>query len=186
MVAEQSLNGIQVLNVFTYQLTSAGPGSLGSFHTALNTLLFNAIKGIQSAHLAWVVAKYKNQGNVAEVYESAVSGNGARAGDATTTCPPWVTYTYLLRRSTSVTRNGRKAYAGVLESDLSVSGTNPPGAGNAALLSAQSGIVTDADGNTWRPVISGLDGLLIVSNPISSSSFQRISTQNTRKTGRGK
>lgn len=111
-----ALQGQQVLNVWHYRITHDGGGSLNlqqvfplwfiDFDTLVLThfsenLVYGSVMGI-------------NLTNPVQIYEANVTANGDQIGDV---LPVHDTISVKLLRTTGITRNGRKAFSGIIESN---------------------------------------------------------------------
>lgn len=185
------------LNVFQYELVTDDPINLavaGQYlFDAWYTQMVGALQPITSSEVVWDGADILNLTSPDEIW----SGNptdasaGAVSGDS---CPPFVSWGFLLRRTTRATRNGYKRFWGVPES-MNLNG-EPTGAaalllidvldflGNAIILAPNPPFF---DGCALEPVIVRKDGTgaLLASQPVTGAEFRAIGSQNTRKIGRG-
>lgn len=183
-------------NIFYYEVESVtGTPTyvevVGGF--ALDVL--NSMNAIQSSAVANSRVIIKNLTNGLDIFEVPNTATGDRAGSGN---PSFTSWGFRLIRSTGLTRHGSKRVGGVLEEDVS---GNSPAAGIVSALSEFAGFcaspiaVDGAAGDTTiNPVIVGRfptgdpnAGELDLSkiNPISDAQFIRVTTQNTRKAGRG-
>lgn len=186
------------LNVFQYrvQMTETFPLSLYGqefmdewYSYILDDLLMNIV----SSGIAYVGMSAKNLTEPLEIWEGVptVAIIGSATGDM---LPPYAAYGFKLNRTTSLTRNGAKRFWGVTETMQ----TNGEPAGlaivnlplYAQLLGDAFSIVIDAPAEvtiTMYPEIVRKDatGAMILNQDVLSARFTKITTQNTRKFGRG-
>jgi len=189
--------GNQIRNVFQYEVHIDAPFSLLLYGQELIDEWFadftpfmqditNVIVGYQSMSVV-------NLSDPLQIYEApfTVQANGGVTGDC---LPPYASWAFQLRRTTAATRNGAKRFAGVSESQQ-INGEPTAGAalslqsmaswlGNPSTLTLDNGVEIDVE---IQPVICRKDntGALIASQFVSSAQPRGVSTQNTRKFGRG-
>lgn len=185
------------LNVFQYEVDVASPFVLATYGAELIQEWYNyitaIIQPITSDAVAWREVAVRNLSDPDEIYIGIPEDTsaGAVAGDC---MPPYVSWGFLLRRTTAATRNGYKRFWGVPES-LQEDGV--PTTAAALLLpgiatSLANGFDLEVAGTPainpqFYPVIVRKDntGALVASQRVASGQFRSIGTQNTRKFGRG-
>jgi len=181
-----------ILNVFHYQ--SAGTADIAepelTIAAALGAILVAQLVNIQVETFQWIDAYVKHlvDGGAEATFPFAGGEPGVIAAEG---LPPHDAWAFRYNRSLTTTRHGQKRFAGVPETwqnnGVTVSGflTTLDDVGDNLERD-----ITDADGfgagEILRPVIYSkfLNGELRetpITNPVSSVSFVRISTQNTRK-----
>lgn len=197
IVDVQTYLGQQCLNVYNYEMVTRGPDTTyenitDSFQLMITTYI-DAIQNPAVEHIRVVV---RNLTNGLDIYEEPWSAFGAQVG---ATMPSFVAWSFRLVRSTLATRHGGKRIVGVTEDNTS---GNQPIAGSLAALNAAAtamGSLLSRDAGddadfTAMPVIVGtiLEGEpnagqpdLSRINPIQAGQFIRLSTQTTRREGRG-
>lgn len=144
--------------------------------------------------------KVENVSNEVDIYSKAYSlaGTAGTPGDA---LPPYVTYSVRQLRGSKVTRHGSKRFAGVPEG-FQAAGVYTGGGGSPNQLvsfCSQAVTVDDGGGNTLfldhvivgRTLVTPPEGApyydidLTKVNTVIGSDFRGLSTQNSRKFGRG-
>jgi len=114
---------------------------------------------------------------------------GTRGGEC---MPPFVAWAFRYNRATTLVRNGQKRIPGVSEADQNAGvalSTFIPTLNIAA--AAMAADLVDDNGSHYRPVImrkvfDELTGITTYTQfPFSTVEYTRVSTQNTRKFGRG-
>lgn len=186
-----------VINVFQYEYTTATPLDLGDFGQEFvdgwAELLRAVLQPVLSVEVAYPIIDLVNLTDPLEIWSGQFDEpiNGTVTGDV---LPPFATWSFLLKRTTSATRNGAKRFSGIPES-MQITGI--PTSAAALLLNDLGSFLGDPlavsiDGGTpatavLQPVITRKDatGALITSQPVSSGQFRHIGTQNSRKFGRG-
>lgn len=186
----------QALNVFHYAIIT--PQSEFNPETVCDAFVTDELAVLMpqlSSQVVLTGVEYKDLTNGLDIYEKAYSVNGGQSGDA---LPPFAAYAFRFNRSTALTRHGQKRFWGIPESHQA----------NGTAISSQIPYLTEIadtfNGDLQEtaqssrnfvanPVIVGrtlnaqnvyeLD--LTKINPVASVAYVRISTQNTRKIGRG-
>jgi hypothetical protein len=185
----QTLLGQQVLNVYAYEVTS---GTLIASDVVIpfETHLLAPLSVAQSTQLAIDTIEVVNLENPSDFFIAASAIGGNEGGDV---MAPFVCYSALLRRASRAVRNGHKRWAGV-----------PEGAVTAGHLeSSFLAIIETAALNCSTPVIGTSPAFVLTPKiwrrpklgpPIVLQEFfgiagavasQFVTTQNTRKIGRG-
>lgn len=185
------------LNVFYYRMTLVEANSdLAGLATAFDTDVLVPVKAIQSANGAWNLLTLRNLTNGIDIHEMPLAVYGTVAGEG---MPAFVSWGFRLLRTNASTRHGAKRIPGVCEG--SVAGNDPIAGINAALATAAAAM---KDPITWpgddtnaveaEPVIVGrypeghaqagqLD--LTTINPVANAQFVRVTSQVSRRYGRG-
>lgn len=183
-------------NIFYYRIEDlTGTPTYDELSDAFALDVLNSMNGIQLVDVVNVRLILKNLTNGLDIYEVPNTATGDRTGSQT---PSFTAWGFRLVRSTALTRHGSKRVGGVDEADIT--GNNPV-SGILSALSEFAGFcaspltVDGAAGDcTMLPVIVGRfptgdpnAGELDLSkiNPISDAQFIRVTTQTTRKAGRG-
>jgi len=189
LVDKQFLTAQTVLNVYFYEEV-VSPTTLTpplALVQAYRDKVITPLLAVQSIALSHVQYSATNLDDPASfgVFDLIEAG-----GVGSESLPPFVAWAFRLNRATRVVRNGQKRYAGVAESDQ-VNGE----ATGAALtrLNAVASALDDPleqatpDGS-WVLRIAHALGTIpetYTPYPVASVSYSRISSQNTRKFGRG-
>ena len=192
----QTLFQQQVLNVYTFRVNAfSGDSSYDSLLQGFELFFIDTVRSFQAPELTHTRLEVDNLTNGLEFASRDVGKPGS--GTGTSPSPPFVTLSIRLSRSTKVTRNGYKRYAGLDEAQYTdgifQAGTITNWQDNVAnVLEAP---FTFASGGLWsftlEHVIIGRDPVtgdydLARVNEISSAIVQpNVTTQNTRKFGRG-
>jgi hypothetical protein len=185
------------LNVFHYQVEVAAPFNLLDYGQDICNEWYNSqvilLQPITSTIVSWHGLTINNLSTPAEFWEgvSDDQSSGAVSGDC---LPPYAAWAFILRRTTKVTRNGSKRFWGVPES-MQLNGV--PTAGAGLLLPG----IADALGASMpftaigspaidlilepRIVRKNALGEMTLSQAVYDGQFRQISTQNSRKFGRG-
>jgi hypothetical protein len=193
IVANQRYLEQKCINVYFYRVTApAGlaDGYLDAFHTAFLAQVLDDVRGVQANLLNYESIIYRNLSNGIDLLEESVDLDGEVATTSATAMPSFVALTWLLRRESLATRNGYKRFAGVNDATVDGNSVNI----SSTLLDA----VSDALSEDLMAGIAVLGEPVIVRKPllvpagtgytyasIGDASFLGVSTQNTRKRGRG-
>lgn len=182
---KQSMNGEVILNVYYFQQVNAA-STINQLFQLFRDGYIDSVTSVQSNTLGHTGIKILNMTDGLEFLEqdfnTPIDGNKSDAR-----MPTFVSWTFKLERETRLTRNGRKAIAGVVETDTA---DNVPTVGALTELEAVAdiigaplfdGIVPQFSPVIYReattvPVIAPA-----VVNPIVGATFSNLSTQNTRK-----
>lgn len=177
----------QILNVFHYSVT-VDPGSTSSalsIANALNSNILSPCTLVQSDQYAWTDVQAKNLMNVADFGDVSAPNVGAVSGDA---MPSFVGWGFQLNRQLSISKNGRKTFSGVPESLVTNGDADPSAAVPLANIAVAIGQAIIVSGVHYAPIIWRRPDALHptgTSFPVSGAIFKRVTTQNTRKIGRG-
>lgn len=187
----------QMLNVYFYRVISVGASAdYTDVQTAWETVMQAPIQNIQNVVVSHDRLVVKNLTNGLDLAEQPAGYNGLMTGDAE---PSFEAYSYRLVRSTTLTRHGSKRYGGLPDNDIT---DNAPVSGamtrvNAVATALGAHIIvtgTGAHDIEAEPIIIGrfpiggpTPGELDLSkvNPVSFAQFIRLTTQTTRRAGRG-
>lgn len=192
----QSVTGQVVNNVFFYRADDpVGTPDYGDVADGFISQVVVPLVATQSVDVGSTRIVIKNITNNLDIYEEANSNAGSRSGPV---MPSFVAWAFRLVRSSALTRHGAKRIAGPSESDVA---DNGPVSGVLTVLTAlatamgEDFVVNDGGGNTVTlvPVIVGrtenVDGDyeldLTKINPVASANFIRVTSQTTRRAGRG-
>lgn len=192
LVDRQTLLGQVCLNVFYYRMVSIvdlGDDYLSDLNIMYETQVMDLALPLQSSDLLHVAREWKNLSNNLDLYTNTtvVPGESAAGGAV---MPSYVSWGFMLQRSTLATRNGFKRLAGVtdgaVEGNLPIAGAIPLLNAYAATLAADlmAGIVSVAEPVIVKRPITPPVGAYIYSS-VNEASFRALGTQNTRKSGRG-
>lgn len=189
----QEYLGEQVLNVYYYRWSSAPTIDNSAYVPLLE--FFQAgvvalVSVVQSGLLEHVSLQIKNLSNGVDFAEIPVNGFGGGSTDMALQTPSFMALSWRFLRDSLVTRNGSKRIAGILENAIS---------GNEFVGSM--GVIDPITQVFQDPLKIGLINVaypIIVKRPIappvgtgyqyssvSDVIFNGVSTQNTRKQGRG-
>lgn len=194
---EQLYLGQQVLNVYHYRVDELDPDvTIGDLADQFVTLILSIIREIQITSLIHTQVTVRNLTNGLDIWEEPLDLAGL--ADVPDPMPSFVTYAYRLIRSTALTRHGAKRIAGVGEGWVNGNVPTPtalPGLQSRASVFvdpvSREGTVSDF---VLTPVIVGRvptgelgagEYDLSRINPVADAQFIRISTQTTRRAGRG-
>lgn len=199
----QSFLGQLMENVFFYRITAipvAYPDATidETVCLAYNAKVRSLMIALQESSCTHGITRMENVTNGIDFAEVNVPVDGGIVGDAE---PSFMAYNFVLRRTTAITRNGSKRIGGLDEGGVSGNGITVVGAALTALAVAMAEPLEYPSGGLSvpfaEPVIVGrkkyvtsegkdayeLD--LTKINPIASAAFTAVSTQRSRKAGRG-
>jgi hypothetical protein len=187
----------QVLNVYHYEVVTKDPDvTYEDLAQQFELSLINPVTLLQSPSLIHTTLLVSNLTNGIDIWEE-ITGQAGQ-GDSGDTAPSFTSYSFRLIRSTALTRHGSKRIGGVPEAYTSGNGlqslayerVNTVAAAMGAYI-VREGTVSDFE---LRPVIVGRypqDGPnagemdLSKINPVASAQYIRLTTQTTRRAGRG-
>lgn len=186
LIDDQTLLGQDVKNVYYYR-SQIGDGTAGLLAAAWLANVLPAVRAIQSVFVSHDLIQTENLNDLSDFSLFALTSNndGVVTGEV---LPAFNSWGFKLNRATRETRNGAKRIAGVAEVN------NSNGEAQTAFLAtlndaaiAMGDPIVDALSNQYEPVIVRLDaeGLPAVVNVVVSAEYVRMTTQNTRKPGRG-
>lgn len=182
------------LNVFTYQIdTQNGPADYDGIADATWDILVPAVQQIATADLTFERVEVDNVTDGLSFGSFASSATGTVAGNAFS---PFATWYFRYNRSTKITRSGGKRFGGVAEVEVA------DGVAVTSFLPTLSAAANDLEQSvTWlnptdptnavgmSPVIVGRKPAggydLARVNKVESVQYVSVSTQNSRKFGRG-
>lgn len=193
----QRLDNSTLLNVFYYQIAAAeADATLESVAEAYATDMLLISKQMQTASLVHTVLSLRNLTNGVDIHDETLNVAGTNAGEY---LPSFVALAFRLVRATGLTRHGAKRIGGIPEAFVSgnvlinnLSGILPMY--EAALAEDITWPGSGTDGVTATPVLIGrypadspnagqLD--LTKVNGIQSAQYIRVSSQTSRRLGRG-
>jgi len=193
----QTYLGQTVLNVYFYELTAMESAvDYADIAEAFDNVVRQELLPAQVDGLVHTNILVKNLTNGVDIWDQVDAVAGANtAGDDT---PSFTALGFRLVRSTALTRHGSKRIAGVPENAIS-GNTETYGGTTIADIEAALGAPIERSGTvdhdvTAIPVIvgripegdPGAGGLdLSKINPVASAQFIRVTTQTTRRAGRG-
>lgn len=190
LTEKQRQAGQPILNVYFYEvvLNTDDHGYEDVAPAFVNDLWTMQRKSSTSSSLTYETLEIRNMTNGIDMFEFEVG----EAGTATTTeaLPPYATVTIKLVRSTLVTRNGYKRYAGIVEGSqtngLLTSSGQTAWQTIATNLATPQAYTFSGDAFEMNPVIVKTlpngDRDFSILNPIGSAvALTRLGTQNTRK-----
>lgn len=193
----QRLFGEKVLNVFHYYTTTEQTeGPANDFATALHVqfveFVVGAIKQVQNADLKYEHVSVTNAFDYPNRYEAAVSDVGVQSLGGSDSS--FVAFAFKYVRMYNHTRNGSKRFAGVPD-NLMVGNLYTGAIGPLNTLANLLGgnligaDVQQATKPTFSPCIVHRDEVkpyaIMYGNPVSSVQYTGITTQTSRKRGRG-
>jgi len=187
----------RLLNVYFYEVVSADPdATLENVAQSFELQVATEVAALQSNAVTHSQIQVKNLTNGIDIWEEPASIIGtATTGNNT---PSFTALGFRLIRSTAVTRHGSKRIGGLVEEQIN--GNTIESAQMVTVAAVQAAMASNitAEGTTadfeLRPVIVGrfpqgspnageLD--LSVINPVSAVQYIRVTTQTTRRAGRG-
>jgi len=124
-----------------------------------------------------------------EFFEVGFLNSGTRTGDA---MPAFVAHGIQLTRGSRATRNGSRRIPGVMEGDTAGGSLPPAPIRNGILAAFIAGDTYDDGANEFnaKPIIVGRDSLGRIEptrvSDVVGAVYKRITTQNSRKPGRGR
>lgn len=183
-------------NIFFYRLNDiTGSPTYADIATAFALDVLNEINGIQSSGVQNSRIIIKNLTNGIDIYETPNTATGDIGGGSNASFVAWA---FRLVRTTALTRHGAKRFVGVAEASA---GGNTPDATILAALTAVEEALYGAPGfgtvgneGAMYPVIVGRTEVgetgvyeldLSKINLVAAAQFIRISSQTTRRAGRG-
>lgn len=190
IIDEQQIQSQKVQNVYYYSVgTVAGAPTLQDISDEFETQVINVLDDVQSDTLEHVTVFVDNLNSTVEFEEFAINSFGAQVSEP---LPSFAAMTVRLNRTTKLTRNGSKRIAGITENLVLNGVLSLPGANRDAIEAALEMVLlagTSPNDVDLTPVIiprlagGGLD--LLNPNVVKSATVVNISTQNSRKLGRG-
>lgn len=179
----QSYFGQECVNVWWFQQLQ-GVGDAMDLAEAFASERLPTIVGLQSnevLHERIVVVNYNNLSDFAELAPTAFN-RGVRIS---TPLPPFVAWGFKLNRPTRAIRSGAKRFVGVTEGDIAGNEPDPDFLDNLQLAAEIfESTFTGAGENRYQPQIVRLNretGQVVFDVGINSVSWNRITTQNSRK-----
>jgi len=184
-------NSQSIQNVFAYELT-VGPGGANTCAIAFATNIMPAIEAVISVQTFYDDCVVINLDDPTDYQTFVISGTGAVTGDSMPTFCAWE-FEYI--RTNRTVNNGRKSF-GVLSEASQSNGEPLSGVVTnlATLANSLADELQEVSGpSRWEPKIFRRPGTYLsgtVAAPgqffdVDDVVFRRLSTQNTRKTGRG-
>jgi len=184
-----SLGDIQ--NVFAYEQV-AGTGNAHTLADAFLDDVVSALVAIISVQTLFTEIYVVNLDLDSDFWTKSISNSGVITGDA---LPPFVSATFEYVRTTRAVQNGRKAFGTIPESSQ-IGGVAVPDyvtACNTLGDILEDGIQDITTGSDWSPRIwrrpgTYASGVILAPGlfyPVADIVFRGISSQNTRKIGRG-
>lgn len=186
----------QVVNVFHFRIFTTSGGLFDVTQAVQDWIVdFDAsVLSLLSAGLVYDEVKAINLSNPIQILEIGISALGGKAGE---TLPIHDTVSVKLLRTTGITRNGRKAYSGIVEADNANGGLlyTPAEVTQLEDFHSTPFVWTDPDNPSFEltltPVIVGrtLNAQNVYELDLSKINVirgaviaPRVRTQNTRKT----
>jgi hypothetical protein len=180
-----------VQNVFVYEQT-AGTGNAHTLADAFISDVLAGIVNIISSATVFTQIDVVNLEDPADFWTEPITEAGALGGDF---MPPFVAAAFEYVRATRSVSNGRKSFGWIPEDQVN-SGFPISGyltALNLVATTLGNNVDDVTTSSSWEPVIWRRPGTYVsgvvtdpgLFYPISAVVFKRISSQNTRKIGRG-
>lgn len=187
---QQAYRSQTVLNVYGYEVVDGSTPSAEALCTLFTNVVIDAMTPVQTDDFQHVGIEAFNTTDPSDffalTYDTAIGGEVSGDG-----MPPFVAFSFIINRATRLTRNGWKRIGGVPEA------ANEDGATASAYLTLLGTLadaiaqdLVDPEGNVYRPrivhrtVVAGVP-VAYTPYPISGVGYKYISSQNTRKIGRG-
>lgn len=191
LIDGQEYLGQDCLNVYYYRQISGLAGDAADLRQAWASTILPAVIAVQCDDVAHVAIATKNLDLPTdfELFALAPPTTGVLVGDP---MPPFVAWAFRLHRQQTDIHHGAKRYVGISESSQSLGvadGTITTALFN--LANALGSDLTGISGATYEPrimrrLLDGAGHLIGYQDfPMGIASYVRISTQNTRKFGRG-
>lgn len=187
LIDHQDFGGQKMLNVYWFYQT-LGAGGAQDLATDWVAHLSTELRAIQSSLLTHESVSVINLDDDSDFYELAWVANnlGSVGGDV---LPLFTAWGFRYNRSSRSTRHGYKRVPGVAEADTNAGQAS---AGVLARLAAlETKLAADVVGGngTWSPRIVKITGsspnLVYTPAGVASVQFYAVTSQNSRKTGRG-
>lgn len=186
-----STNSQAIQNVFAYELT-AGTGGSTLLTSVFQTEIVLPLSGVLNDQTIIDDMYCVNLDDPTDFTTDIIGGTGTVTGEA---LPAFNCWEFEYIRTNRTVNNGRKAFALVAEGSQAGGFATPTTLTNLQALAALlAGDLEDVpSGSVWTPRIFRRPGIYTAGAvlppglffPISSVVYRRISSQNTRKTGRG-
>ena len=199
----QSFLGQLMENVYFYRLTAVPAADDGFTVDETICNKFNAdvrllVLPLQESSCQHTITRMDNLSDGVSFAEVSAPAVGTISGDPE---PSFMAYNFVLRRSSKITRNGSKRIGGLDEGGVSGNGITTVGPALTALGTAMAAPLSYAVGGVATPFAEpvivgrvkvalpdgGFDYVLDLAkiNPIASAAFTAVSTQRSRKAGKG-
>lgn len=193
----QSFLGQLILNVYHYRVVSFDEGTdYSDFAQQFELLVAGVVADVQSASVNHNMVIVKNLTNGIDIWEEPADIDGATTGGDD--LPSFVALSFRLVRSSGLTRHGAKRIGGLDEGTIAGNGISSSFADEVAAIEAALGSPLMREGTmadfVLQPVIVGRfpeghanAGQFDLSkvNDVSAAQFIRVSSQTTRRAGRG-
>jgi len=183
------LGQTQVLNVYYYRQILGSENALvlaGRFEQ----LMLPAVINVQSDAITHHAIEVRNVDDPLDWANLTLTSlNQGMRG--TVHMPPFVAWAFRYNRASLAVRHGQKRIGGVSEQDVDAGLASAGVSANLQALAAAMGanLATVGLENEWEPRIvrvTGVPGAYVYTDfPVNSVQYVRVSTQNTRKFGRG-
>lgn len=198
----QTFLGQTIINTYFYRYIPGDDpdvdySGLSAKFNAFATVIANNIQSNLLTHTQYRIENLTNGIDLVEVPASVV---GAGTGDA---LPSYAAFSFRLNRTTKLTRHGQKRIAGLTEAmiignEVTAGMVTPLNGVADAMATPLVELVGPEPDYTYEPVIIGRDLVvnpetgnetyelnLMKINPVQSAQFVRLTTQTTRRKGRG-
>jgi hypothetical protein len=189
--AHSVINSQSVQNVFAYELDS-GSGGAPALNDAFAIVVLPDIQAVLVGDTFIDDLYTVNLDDPADYDDKVISSSGLVSGDA---MPSFVAWEFEYVRATRAVNNGRKAFGMVSESSVTIGEADAAiiGALTTLAVTLSAPVPTAGLTSTWLPRIfrrpgtysSGVVAAPGQFFPISDVRYRKVSTQSTRKVGRG-
>lgn len=181
LVLTSEFAGVECKNIFYYRVQTAG--SATDLLNEWTLELFPKIQAITSTSVTYISRNVYNLNDLTDFDERQFGAgtDGDVVGDA---LPSFNAWGFKLNRTDRTTRNGAKRFVGVPESASNLGVHDGSLSTEIASLEFElSDLVQGAGTSVFQPIIyrSGTSTGNGVWNDVSSASYQRITSQNSRK-----
>lgn len=191
VIGQNLQNTQQIVNVFAYTNTTTA-GSCADLITAWQSEIQDNYLGVLSNFYLLTQINAINLDNTLDFATVAAALNGTRSGQV---MPSFVCWEFMYVRADRAAHNGRKSIGVVSEDDVTNGTVTPSFAATVNGLATAMGAILTTGGSApeftpaiWRragnygtPPVAYPDTFY----PVASVVYRRVSSQNTRKTGRG-
>jgi hypothetical protein len=185
------INSQSIQNVFAYQLDS-GAGGAAALNDSFATLILLPLSALLNEETAIDDLYTINLDDPTDYDDKLIGGQGTVTGDP---MPSFVGWAFEYVRATRAVSNGRKTFGLISETSVAAGEATAAAKTDLDLLAVamSAPIVTAGLTSTWLPKIYRRPGTYSggavaapgVFYPISDVRYVKVSSQNTRKVGRG-
>lgn len=192
------MDSSEILNVYFYRTTARDVDTdYPDVSSCFQSDVQNALLQLQSGACVHTAIHIRNLTNGIDVYDEVTNNGGVVGGE---NFPNFVSLGFRLVRTNATTRHGSKRIGGLPET--LIAGNSVVGAFNAAVAAAAAALAADitfpgtgTDEYTGEPVIIGRWPIntpnagqlnLSVVNPVATAALIRVTSQTSRRKGRGR